>query len=515
MLRGVRIGSEAITVTQGAGKFTISSRGQIAPPVDLVTNKFEMVYDLDWQPRTLSIEAALRNQTLVLATTFGLTTAISDVTQGTNRGSVQHEVTPRTMVLPPSYFAAYEVLAARLPSFQIGARFPVYVPPEGEISGTVNRVTPRRIVNPSGATNVREFDVTLDRKGAPMSVTIWVDERNRLAKVIFGEQGYVAIREDIGTVMSREERIRNPGDDDLFIPASGFSLGGTITLPTKPAGRAPAVILVGSQGRQDRDEALYGIPIFGELAGRLAEAGYLVVRYDKRGVGQSGGRPENAGVVEYADDVVDIVKWLRRRNDVDGDRISLISHGDGSAVALTAAGREGRIRGVGLLAAPGLTGRATVLAQQQMLLTGMGGSATDRDARVAMQQRIIEATLTGKGWESLPTDARRQADTEWFRTWLLFDPAVAMAKLNQSILILHGAVDRETPPSNGDKLEQIGRARKNAPPAATRKVLVPGVNHLLLAAQTGDPDEYDTLPSRAIAPDVITAIVDWLSQVRK
>ena len=33
-------------------------------------------------------------------------------------------------------------------------------------------------------------------------------------------------------------------------------------------------------------------PIFGQIAGALADAGFIVVRYDKRGIGQSGGRAE-------------------------------------------------------------------------------------------------------------------------------------------------------------------------------------------------------------------------------
>ncbi len=115
--RGVRIGSETVTVTRSDGAMTISARGQIGAPIDLVTTKFEMVYSADWQPRKLTIEGALRNQTLALATSFGLTTAISDVTQGSTRGSTSHDVSPRTVVLPPSFFAAYEILAARLPSF--------------------------------------------------------------------------------------------------------------------------------------------------------------------------------------------------------------------------------------------------------------------------------------------------------------------------------------------------------------------------------------------------------------
>jgi pimeloyl-ACP methyl ester carboxylesterase len=513
--RGVRIGSEIVTVTRESGAFTISARGSIGAPIDLVTNTFQMVYSTDWQPRSLKIEAALRGQTLNVQTTFGLTTAISDVMQGASKGSVSHDITPRSVVLPPSYIGAYEVLAARLPGFRAGASFPVYVAPEGEISATLNRITPRRITSPDHVTDVKEYDLTLMRPTAPMSVVIWVDDRNRLAKVVFGDQGYAAIREDISTVMSREEKIHNPGDSDAFIPAAGFLLASTITQPDKPQPKMPTVILVGSQGRQDRDETLYGVSIFGQLAGKLADAGYLVVRFDKRGVGQSGGRPEHAGIAEYSDDVAAIVTWLHKRKDVDVNRVFVVTYSDASAIGLTLAGAGNGVRGVALVSAPGVTGRETVLAQQQALLTRLGGSVADREARMVLQQRIIDASITGKGWDALPADIRRQADTEWFRTWLLFDPAVAMKKVDQPLLIVQGALDRETPVANADKLEQLGRARKGAPGAATQKVVVPGVNHLLLPAKTGEPDEYDSLPTQTIAPEVVTAIVTWLNQIKK
>lgn len=502
-------------MTRADGAFTISARGQVAPPIDLITTKFEMVYSADWQPRRLTIEGALRNQTLVLGTTFGLTTAISDVEQGGSRGSTTHEVSPRTVVLPPSYFAAYEVLAARLPSFQVGARFPVYIAPEGEISAMLNKVTPRRIVSPDGTTDLREYDITLNRPAMPMSVLVSVDTRSRLAKVVFGEQGYAAVREDIGTVMSREERIRNPGDTDVFIPASGFSLAATLTSPNPTSARMPAVVLVGSQGHQDRDETRYGISIFGQLAGKLADAGYVVVRFDKRGIGQSGGRPEHAGLAEYADDVLNVVGWLKRRKDVDPKRIVLISHGDGDAISLTAAGRSKDVRGVALIAASGLPGRDTVLAQQQTILNRLNSPAAERDARIAMQRRVIDAVITGKGWELIPPDVRRQAESQWFRTWLLFDPAVAIRSLSQPLLILHGELDREMPASNADQLERLGTARKRGAAATTQKAIVPGINHLLLAAKTGEPDEYDALPDQTIAPTVVAALVNWLNQTIK
>jgi len=81
-------------------------------------------------------------------------------------------------------------------------------------------------------------------------------------------------------------------------------------------------VLVAGSGAQDRDETVFNIPIFGQLAGALADAGFLVVRYDKRGVGQSGGRGESATLADYAEDVRAVVKYLSERKDVDKKHIA-------------------------------------------------------------------------------------------------------------------------------------------------------------------------------------------------
>ena len=78
-------------------------------------------------------------------------------------------------------------------------------------------------------------------------------------------------------------------------------------------------MLVGGSGPLDRDETVAGIPIFGQLAGALADAGFTVLRYDKRGIGQSGGRVEAAGLTDYAEDLRAAVKFMAARKDVDSE----------------------------------------------------------------------------------------------------------------------------------------------------------------------------------------------------
>ena len=124
ILKGVRIGAEVVDVTRTSNNIKITSTGQILAPFDLTTSQFEMTYGTDWQPLQLSIEGQLRGQLITLATTFGLTTATSDMMQAGQRGSVTQPVTPRAVVLPNNFFAAYEALAARLTAWPSAREFP-------------------------------------------------------------------------------------------------------------------------------------------------------------------------------------------------------------------------------------------------------------------------------------------------------------------------------------------------------------------------------------------------------
>jgi pimeloyl-ACP methyl ester carboxylesterase len=514
LVRGVRVGSETVDVSRTETGWLISATGALRAPFDLVTTKFEMNYGNDWQPRQLSIEGQLGGQLLMLNTTFGVTTATSEVMQGGQRGTIPKQVSPRSIVLPASFFSAYEALAARLGPAAVGARFPVFIAPDGEVSAVVTRISARRIVIPTGAVDLRQFDITFNQGSGPVDAEIWVDARNRLARLVLPTPGLSVIREDLATVMAREETIRNPGDADAFIPLTGFNIAATITRPATRPARAPVVILVAGSGIQDRDENRFGVPIFGQLAGALADAGFMIVRFDKRGVGQSGGRAENATVTMYAEDLIGIVNWLRRQKDVDPERIAVAGHGEGAAIAMTAATRERRIRAVALIAAPGKTGRDVTVEQQQLALARSDDAAAVKDAKVQLQLRVNEAVVTGVGWDRVPPDVRRQAETPWFRSWLLFDPVPTMAKVQQPVLILHGALDRQIPPVNADLLEHAARARKRSLPTHTQKVIAPGVNHLLVPAKTGEQDEYLALPVRTIDPAVPSAIASWLKAMK-
>jgi fermentation-respiration switch protein FrsA (DUF1100 family) len=122
----------------------------------------------------------------------------------------------------------------------------------------------------------------------------------------------------------------------------------------------------------------------------------------------------------------------------------------------------------------------------------------------------MDAVLTGNGWNNIPDDVRAQADTLWFKSWLQFDPAATMRRVEQPVLIVHGDLDRETPVAHASRLESLGRGRNKAPTTHTQTRVIPTLNHLLVAAKTGQVDEYGSLESRSVSPEVTRTLAEWL-----
>jgi fermentation-respiration switch protein FrsA (DUF1100 family) len=179
-------------------------------------------------------------------------------------------------------------------------------------------------------------------------------------------------------------------------------------------------------------------------------------------------------------------------------------------VALTAAAKDDDIRAVVLVATAGTTGAEYVLERQQRELAHLSLSDTERQERIDLQKRIIAAVTGGQGWDTVPPDLRASAETPWFRSYLSFDPARALARVRQPLLIVRGALDAEIPSSHAERLGELARARKNAPPVEL--ATIPGVNHLLVPAKTGDPAEYSSLADAQVSPEVARTIGEWIKK---
>jgi hypothetical protein len=514
-LRAMQVGTEQISLERTSEGWTITSRSQIGPPFDLVTRSLRVQYDPEWKPRGLAVDLTAGGQVIKMATTVTGTTAESQLTtNGTPSQKVDTIDEAAVVLLAGSIFAPYEAVAARLRAAAPGDRLPVYVASQGSVAMTVGESVQENIQTLGRLISARRIRITLERPGGlpPLDAEVWGDEAGRLLRVSFPAQSLDAVRDDVASVSARRVTFARAGDEQVRIPANGFSLAGTISKPAGAGGKPlPAVVLVGGPGLTDRDETVFGIPIFGQLADRLADAGHLVLRYDKRAVGQSGGRAEAATLADFAEDLRAAVRFVANRKDADRRRLAVVSHGEGGAVALLAAGRENRIAALVLIAAPGMTGAELNLAQVTRALAQADRPEAEKQATIELQKKIQSAVLTGNGWEGISPALRQQADIPWFRSFLAFDPLRIMRDVEQPVLVIQPLLDAQVPPINADRLEAAARARRK--PAPVEVVRLPGLNHLLVPASTGEPTEYSALTDRNVSPAVAGSIATWLQTI--
>ena len=511
-VRGAPIGSEQIAVTRTATGWTVVSSGRLGAPVDVVARRLQVRYTPEWQPLELTLDGTVRGQPQTVRTVVDGTSAKSEISVAGQASQKADTIDPNALLLlPNSFFGPYEALAARLKTIAAGSEVPAYLVPQTSIVIRIGESSSEQIQTNARMVNARRTRISMILPGAQLDADLWTDDAGRMIRFSVPLQALEVVREDIASVSSRSVSISRANDEQVKIPSNGFSLAGTLSRPAETsAPRLPAVVLVGGSGPADRDSVAFGIPILGQLAGALADAGFIVVRYDKRGIGQSGGRAESASLTDYADDVRAAVKVLADRKDVDPKRIAVAGHSEGGLVALMAAAKEKRIAAVGLIATPGVTGADVVLAQQQRLLNRMTLTPEEKQAKVDAQKKIHEAVITGKGLELLPPDVRRTVDTAEFHSLLVSDPAKLVASVRQPLLIVQGGLDTQIEPQNADRLEEMARARKNAPPVDVVKV--PTVNHLLVTATTGEADEYGTLKDKQVSQQVTEALVTWLKK---
>ena len=513
--RGTALGREEVTIRRDANGTTITGTSRLAAPVDLVIEHAEVSYHDDGSPALLDLQGTSKGAALALHTTFPNGTAVTIGRIAGTPLSTSTPVPPNTVILPEGFFGAYAWLAERIANAAQGATIPAFMAPQGTIDIRLDTVAAERMQVATNTFVVRRFGLTvLDPMGAiPISLTTAAD--GSLLRVTIPASSIDVVREDLATSTARTDVYSNPGDEAVVIPGNGFNIGATITKPGAAGGgqgssRLPAVVLNSGSDVYDRDGVVAGVPIMGEMAGALANAGFLVVRYDRRGYGQSGGRSESATIGDYADDVRSIVQWLEKRPDVDSKRIAVVGHGEGGWIALLAASRDKNIDAVVTVDAPASTGAELVLEQQQHALDVANATPAERDAKVALQKKIEAAVMSGKGWDGVPPEMRRQADTPWFQSLLLFNPAKVIEKVRQPLLVVHAELDMQVPVAHADRL--VGLARKESRTKSVDEVIVRGVNHLLVPAKTGEVSEYATLTDRTISADATTAIAAWLKK---
>ena len=289
---------------------------------------------------------------------------------------------------------------------------------------------------------------------------------------------------------------------DVEIPGSkdGPTLAGEVLVP-EGKGPFPAVLWVGTTGREDRYGFAGPPPVdlgAHEITDALAEAGFVVMRFDERGHG--GSEPGPLSFVGQVNDAKRAFGMLLVQPEVDPDRVVLLGHGEGGLRQLTlAANMPQGIVGVGLLGSPGRPYRDVFLEQAEAALAELPPEM--RAGAAAQQQKMVEAIERGG---AVPPELEGEA--QWLREMFAVRPAKLIGRMKAPLLVAQGQKDFEVDPDKDPTALRRAAASAKLPVELRR---YPDLDHLFkLEPGQSTPSRY-LEPDRHVDTAFLTDLVAW------
>lgn len=318
--------------------------------------------------------------------------------------------------------------------------------------------------------------------------------------------------------------------------------GATITLPHGP-GPFPAIVMSTGSGQQNRDEEIEGHKPFAVIADYLTRRGYIVLRIDDRGIGQTTGSPETSTTADHTRDALSGLEYLKGRKETNRKKMGIIGHSEGGLVAEMAAAQSKDIAFIVSLAGPGINIISLMEEQNGKVLREAGLAQEAVDAYLPLYNQVSmivahaatrdearkEIDMAIKAWKekahpnvAFAFGLRDEAsvgkmtdeftglyDNPWWRFFIAQEPQQFIEKLQCKVLALNGEKDIQVIPASNLNGFREALARSKSPAYEVKEL--PGLNHLFQKCKTCKISEYGTL-EESFSPDALTVIGDWLDK---
>ncbi len=297
--------------------------------------------------------------------------------------------------------------------------------------------------------------------------------------------------------------------EEIRFDSDGCSLAGTYSAAASPV--AAAVILTGS-GRTDRDSdvrlpggRMLRAGVTRAVADALAAAQVSTLRYDKRGVGASGGDILRIGMDDRRADARAGLGWLAAR--AAGLPLLAVGHSEGAWYAAELAADEA-VAGSVLLSAGARPAEQILAWQTEMMATRLPRLVkvilriTRSDVVRSQRKRVAQIKAS-------PADVMRiqgmRFNARWFRDFLAYDPSAALARIKVPVLAITGGQDVQVPPED---VNAIGRLVQGP----FEGHVVGDLSHLLRPDPGSvGPRGYRRAVRQPVSPEVLTLITGWVA----
>jgi uncharacterized protein len=304
--------------------------------------------------------------------------------------------------------------------------------------------------------------------------------------------------------------------ENVIFENDGCKLAGTYeqTAPAETATPVAAALLIPGSGRTDRDSDVklpLGMHLRGGITRAIAEAlstvGVSSLRYDKRGVGASGGDINSVGMDDRLSDARAALGWLAARSP--GLPLLVIGHSEGTYYAARLAGESRGVAGIVLISGSARPGSEILTWQTQQLADKVPAAArvilklmrTD----VVRAQRKNQAKIMASTSDVIRLQGTK-VNARWVRDFVTYDPAPALGAVTVPVLAITGEHDLQVPPAD---VEAIGRLVKGP----FEGHVVSDLSHMLRP----DPDSvgprgYRKAGRQPVSPEVLDLITAWVTR---
>lgn len=261
-----------------------------------------------------------------------------------------------------------------------------------------------------------------------------------------------------------------------------------------------------------------------------------MLRYDDRGVAQSGGRFSTATHEDFAGDAQAAFEFLKQQDKIDPTRVGLCGHSEGGIHAPIVATKSDDVAFIVMLAGVGVPMDQLLKRQRADAMRAFGIEHLEKAEEAAMSNEIFHILRTEGATPSarekvralthqslaLYTEAQRAAYgineaavdqqlqmmfSPWFIKLLAYDPTPTLAKVGCPVLALNGEKDIQVAADENLEGIRAGLAAGGNENVTTRKLT--GLNHLFQQCTTGAISEYATI-EETLNPVALQIVSDWI-----
>lgn len=312
---------------------------------------------------------------------------------------------------------------------------------------------------------------------------------------------------------------------------AGIKLSGTLCVPDTLKTYPVAVLITGA-GQQDRDETVGDYKLFKIIADHLCAQGIATLRFDDRGAGKSEGLHDKSTTLDFADDVLSAIEYLKQTGLIDTTKIGLIGHSEGGLIAPVCYTKNNSIKYIISLAGPGRVGMDVFQDQIGKYLASKGSDEQSVETYKRIRERVIRIYIDPETTRPLevakayvktelakmdsatlkklpPLPLEETWDKEFVNPWYAFfltcNPIDYWSRVNCKTLLLYGENDILVSSKNDLPLVYNALQKHHL---ATQKTFK-GTNHFF---QTST-EVFDS--KAAINKNVLKAMSEWLVQELK